>query len=187
MTIDIREAVPSEIARAATTLSAAFDSYAWTRWSIPDDDYAFRLLRLQTIYLTHALEHGIVLVTGSCVGVAAMIPPQGPEPAESVKREIMTLMGSRWEEVVGAELPARLQDSWDFATLGVHPDHAGRGLGSALIREALSRVASSRYPRVSLETSALRNVTLYENHGFSVSHRTEIPGGPLVYTMSLEL
>lgn len=183
----IRLATESDIPTAAAVLAEAFDSYPWTRWSIPSEGYSERLERLQALYLSHAVEHGVVLVDDEVSGVAAILPPTSPEPAEHVQVEIAGLMGERLEPVFGVELPQRPADSWDFATLGVRPSRAGQGIGSALIRAALTAAAASDHPRVSLETSLESNVALYERHGFAVTHRTQIEEGPVVYTMGIEL
>lgn len=179
----IRPATLSDVPAAAATLTAAFATYPWTRWSIPAQDYEARLEQLQAIYLSHAIQHGIVLVTSDLTGVAAMLPPNTPEPLEPVQAQIADLMGDRLSAVMEVELPQRPANSWDFATIGVHPNHAGKGLGGALIRQALHRAISSGNPRVSLETSAESNVALYEKHGFRVTHETHIEGGPDVYSM----
>ena len=183
----IRRATTSDVSAAAGTLAAAFAVYPWTRWSIPHDDYEGRLERLQAIYLAHAVSHGLVLVASDLTGVAALLPPGCPEPTPEAQSGIAELMGERLNAVLGVTLPQRLPDSWDFATLGVHPAVAGKGLGSSLIDEALRVVAASGHPRVSLETSASENIDLYQRHGFSISHHTQIAGGPDVYTMAAEL
>lgn len=187
MTSPIRRATSADIVTAAATLAAAFDAYPWTRWSIPKDGYADRLERLQAIYLAHAMQHGVVLITEDLAGVAAIVPPGTPELPDRLQAEIAELMGDRLAPMLAAELPPRPDDSWDFATVGVHPEHAGRGLGSALITEALSCARESTTPRMSLETSSLSNVALYERHGFTTRHRTEIERGPVVFTMAIEL
>jgi ribosomal protein S18 acetylase RimI-like enzyme len=64
-----------------------------------------------------------------------------------------------------------LIDGEDLDHLYVHPDSQGHGVGTALLRKALS--LSPR--RVVLATSQ-RNTyarTFYENHGFRVTHFTE--------------
>lgn len=183
----IREATKADIPAAAATLAAAFASYPWTRWSIPDENYEARLEQLQAIYLAHAIEHGIVLISSDLNGVLAALPPNSPEPTDEMQSQIAGLMGDRLGTVFGVELPQRLPESWDLATIGVHPDHAGKGLGSSLIREALLRIAASDNPRVSLETSAESNVALYKRHGFIVTHHTHVKDGPEVYTMSARL
>lgn len=151
------------------------------------DGYSSRLERLQAIYLTHAMEHGLVLVSDDLAGVAALLPPHSPEPAANLQTEIADLLGDRLAVVLGAGLPPRPECSWDFATIGVRPESAGQGLGSSIIEEMMNRVAGSPFPKIALETSAEKNVVLYERHGFVVSHRTEIENGPIVYTMNVEV
>lgn len=183
----IRTATLDDIPGAAATLAEAFDDYPWTRWSLPADDYAARLERVQGLYLRHALAHGIVLVAEDLCGVAALLPPDCPAPPEPVQIEVAELMGDRAAIVFGVELPSRPNQSWDLATVGVRPARAGQGIGAALIREGLRRVSASPYPHVSLETSSDRNVALYERFGFAVAHRTQIVDGPMVTTMGVEL
>ncbi|MBM6590932.1 GNAT family N-acetyltransferase [Brevibacterium sp. RIT 803] len=187
MTTNIRTAAAVDITESARTLAIAFDNYPWTRWSIPEDDYAIRLKRLQAIYLTHAVEQGLVLVSDDLAGVAALLPPESSEPAEALQAEIADLMGERGELVFSTQLPQHPEKSWNFATIGVRPESAGQGLGSSIIEKALKRASLSSFSRVSLETSEARNVRFYERHGFVVTHRTEIENGPTVWTMVIEL
>ncbi len=39
----IRPALDTELDTAAQVLAAAFDTYPWTRWVLPEDGYAQRL------------------------------------------------------------------------------------------------------------------------------------------------
>lgn len=188
--------LPSSIARAgvadldaaARTLAAAFESYAWTRWSIPSDDYPVRLERLQRLYLGHALEHGIVLVggigAGDVNGVIAVLSPSAPAPSEDLQAQVAESHGARLAVVAAADTPPFPDGVWNLATLGVHPEAQGHGLGAALIGAALAEVDSSRVTAdTALETSDERNVRLYERAGFSLTATTSIPDGPTVYTM----
>ncbi|MGH3651817.1 GNAT family N-acetyltransferase [Glutamicibacter sp.] len=187
MTSAIRSAHRADIPRVSSTLAQAFASYPWTRWSIPADRYLERLEHLQALYLSYALEHGVVLVSEDLDGAAALLPPSCPEPGPSMQEEISQLMGERLEIAYGVDLPQGPENAWDFATLGVAGSSAGRGLGSALISRCLNHIAASDYPYVSLETSTERNVRLYQRHGLAVLHRTEIAEGPVVYTMGADL
>lgn len=182
----IRAATETDVPAAAATLAAAFDTYPWTRWTVPADGYTTRLTRLQELYLTHAVHHGLVLVGEDLAGVAAFLPPDCPEPDEALQREIADLLGDRVSAAFGTGAPAPPENSWHLATLGVAPARTGRGLGTAMLEEGLGRIASSPSPRVSLETSDIRNVALYERFGFVISHVTEINGGPVVYSMLRE-
>ena len=82
------------------------------------------------------------------------------------------------------ELPPAPDGAWEFATLGVRPTARGAGLGAALIDAMLALIDSRDSESiVALETSDLRNVRLYERHGFVVTATTAIEDGPTVYSM----
>lgn len=178
----LRDARPADLPAAAHTLATAFDDYSWTRWSIPEDHHAERLEELQSIYLEHALSSGIVLVSEHLDGVAALLRPHSPAPADAAQARIADLLGDRLDVFLAAELPPRPTEAWELATLGVRPSARGRGLGSALLAEGLRRVDAAG-GSCTLETSDPRNVELYSRHGFSVTATTRIPDGPVVHSM----
>ncbi|MFE0750502.1 GNAT family N-acetyltransferase [Gordonia sp. NPDC058843] len=173
---------------AARTLTAAFDAYPWTRWSIPADGYRDRLQRLQRMYLGYAFDHGIVLATQDLSGVIALLPPDAPEPDEQFHEAVARLHGDRLAAVAGAHTPAPPEGTWSLATLGVHPDSQGKGLGSALVRAGLGVVDETDPPgaRVALETSDDRNVQIYERAGFMVTATTPVDAGLVVHSMLRE-
>lgn len=182
VTFTLHDALPADVPTAARTLAAAFDDYPWTRWSIPEDRHAERLEELQSIYLEHALSCGVVLVSEGVDGVAALLPPHAPAPADAVQARIVRLLGDRLETFLSVELPPRPPEAWELATLGVAPSARGRGMGSALLAEGLRRVDAAGGSCV-LETSDERNVALYSRHGFAVTETTRIPDGPVVHSM----
>ena len=51
--------------------------------------------------------------------------------------------------------------------VGVNPDHQGQGTGTKLLRDILDEYDGRNRP-VYLETSTLRNIPWYEDHGFEV-------------------
>lgn len=174
MTPSISLAGSDDLPVAADTLAAAFAEYPWTRYVIPEDDYAGRLRALQLLYLEHARQHGIVGVTDSVDGVIALLPPDAPDPGAGTVQDIIALHGDRIGRLghgegapptgdPGAGRPA----AWRLETLGVHPDRQGDGLGGALVRFGLDTAARRGAREIVLETSDPRNVRLYERHGFS--------------------
>lgn len=186
--VRIARAGAADLDVAAHILAAAFESYAWTRWSIPADDYAVRLERLQRLYLGHALEYGIVLVGGlgadDVHGVIAVLSPSAPAPSDELQAQVAELHGARLAVIAAAETPPFPDGVWNLATLGVHPQAQGHGLGAALIGAALAEVeASQPHADTALETSDDRNVALYERAGFTLTATTQIQDGPTVYTM----
>lgn len=182
----IRNAASSDLAAAAHTLALAFDQYPWTRWSIPTDHYTARLEELQRIYLEHGLAHGLVLVDDAVQGVGAFLPPDAPEPPEAAQGRIAELHGDRLSILASAELPLQPPNAWTLATLGVRPSEGGKGLGSAIIRAGLRQIRGIGSV-VALETSDERNVRLYQRHEFEIYATAQVPGGPIVHSMSCDL
>ncbi|MGB3485660.1 MAG: GNAT family N-acetyltransferase [Mycobacterium sp.] len=183
--VDIRAAVAADVDPAARTLAAAFDRYAWTRWSIPEDGYGDRLEQLQRLYLGYALEQGVVLVSDNLRGVIALLPPTAAAPTAEFQDQVARLHGQRLAAVAQVATPAQPENAWNLATLGVHPDSQGAGLGGAMISAGLAAVdqCHSGDTGVALETSDERNVRLYERSGFRVTATTLIDQGPTVYSM----
>ena len=67
--------------------------------------------------------------------------------------------------------------------LGVLPEAAGQGVGSALIQHMLNRCDSERVPAY-LENSNERNLPFYQRHGFEVLEEVRLPGnGPSMWSM----
>ena len=180
----VRRCTEDDIAPAASVLAAAFDDYPWTRWTVPEDEYSRRLEELQAIYLAHAVEHGLVLVDHAVRAVIAFVPPGAPEPGSAAMGRIVALHGDRLDAVTGAATPSPPTGAWELATLGVHPDHRGEGLGSRITTAGLDVVAElDPGASVVLETSDERNVRLYERLGFRLTATTPTDGGPTVYSM----
>ena len=176
----IRPATADDLDRAAAALAAAFDAYPWTRWAIPQDGYADRLRRLQRLYLGYALDEGIVLVDDDLRAVISLLPPDAPEPAPDIQQAVAGLHGDRLDVLAAANVPPQSDGAWNLATVGVHPDSQGAGLGGAVIEAGLTAVGNAA---VALETVGERNVRLYERVGFEVTAITRIEHGPVVYSM----
>lgn len=69
-----------------------------------------------------------------------------------------------------------------LAVIGVRPELQGRGLGSALLRPGLAHADELGLPGY-LESSNIRNVPLYERHGFRVIGEHHQPRGPVMWLM----
>lgn len=186
--IKIRLATEGDVGAASVTLADAFEAYPWTQWTVDSDCHAVRIRRVQAICLARiALPHGLVVVTDDCTAVAAFTPPGVSAMVEpQVWEEIAEISGTGFDNASVVDLPSALvEDSWELATVGVASEEQGRGLGSAVLEfglRTLDRVSGRKTP-IHLETSDARNVVLYERFGFSAHARTEIPGGPTVWSM----
>jgi GNAT superfamily N-acetyltransferase len=63
-----------------------------------------------------------------------------------------------------------------LSLLGTHPDHAGRGIGMALLTENRARLDAEHMPAY-LESSNPANNHRYERHGFEAIGAFYPPGG----------
>lgn len=180
----VQHAQSADLAAAADTLTAAFEHYPWTRYVLPEDEYLGRLRALQHLYLGYACEHGIVAVAGDIEGVIALLPPDAPYPSLAMVEEVVALHGDRIDRLEQAPPP---EGAWRLETLGVRPEHQGRGIASALIHFALLEVRALGGRAVALDTSDPRNVRLYERHGFQVTAQADSGDGPPVWKMVASL
>lgn len=180
MSTTVRPCTPADLETAADTLAAAFADYPWTRYVVPEEDYATRLRALQRLYLAHALQHGVVGVVDDGSGVVAMLPHDAPDPDDTTLQQVVALHGDRLDRLARPTPP---HEDWVLETVGVRPDAQGRGVGAALLRYGLAEAARRGARAVRLETSSDRNVRLYERHGFRTTDRGDRPDGPPVWTM----
>lgn len=177
----IRLAEHGDLSSCATTLTAAFRDYPWTRHVIPEEAYDERLRALQLAYLGYASEQGFVMIAGAAAGVAAMVRPHAAEPDAVLLGQVIQLHGDRIDRLDHSPFPA---EAWRLETLGVDPSRQGPGIASSLLRVSLDEVTRRGGTLVMLETSDVRNVRLYERHGFRTTSRRATKNGPIIWRMT---
>ncbi len=77
----------------------------------------------------------------------------------------------------GEDVPGR---HWYLSVIGVHPEHSGKGIGSALLKPTLAEADADGLPCY-LETAESRNLPFYERHGFDVLRHGAVPGTDFEY------
>jgi GNAT superfamily N-acetyltransferase len=109
-------------------------------------------------------------------------------PLEALRLGVATFRGI-WPHgvrvargLLGVESRHPRQPHLYLATVGVRPERQGQGLGSALLEPGLSHADRLGLPAY-LESSNIRNVPLYERHGFEVTEEARLPSGPPVWLM----
>ena len=183
---------------AAEVLAAAFSEprYPWTSFTISADRHQERLKEIFELDLRLlAVPYGTVtaaVLDGSVVGVAVVISSQQDVPAE-----VWTVLSTRGDEIAGDRSAASKQveallepyrptdPHLLLATMGVHPRHRGRGVGSLLLQSVV-RSASRQGLPVCLETSSPPNVAMYRRYGFEVTAEVRLSVGPPVWFMRAE-
>lgn len=187
----VRLATRDDVPRAVRTLAAAFADYPATRHTVDPDRHIERVTELQELFLTRVgLDIGKVWVADDGAAVAVWTTPESVE-AGAVFAEI----GPRMAELSGSRLAAQQQmegllaphrpkePAWFLATVGVSPDHQGKGLGSAVVLPGVEAAERAGVPSF-LETSAPRNLPFYERLGFTVTADVEVPEGPRTWCMT---
>jgi GNAT superfamily N-acetyltransferase len=181
----VRPATPADLPAVTETISLAFHNDPTWSWAFPDSDTRQAgYTALWGFLIKGALRYPWVMVTESCEAAAVWIPPGGTEVA--VEDEPLfapladELFGSRAGEVL--ELVSRFEENhphsephYYLSLLGTHPDHAGRGIGMALLAENLARIDEERFPAY-LESTNPANNPRYERHGFEATGAFDAPG-----------
>ena len=179
----IRVAGGADRARVAAMLGRAFADDPAMRWIFPDAaDRATRLPRLFALLFDDDAG-GMRLVTQGGEAAALWRRPGGATTGT------LAMLRQAWPmwRALGTRIPRALKvaqaieahmprdDFWYLHIAGCNPATQGRGLGGAVIRAGLARVAG-RFPTY-LETATERNLGFYRALGFAVTDEWVVPGG----------
>jgi GNAT superfamily N-acetyltransferase len=188
-----RVATARDVPAVADCLASAFfDDPLWGRWTFPDrgvrarDIYPFMKFWAET-----AVRDPWVRMTDGGEAVTIWHPPGEPELTPEQEERLWFLMeewfGDRAEEMrllfhQFDENHPQDQPHFYLAWWATHRDHAGRGLGSMLIKENLSEIDATGLPCF-LESTNPVNLPRYEALGFERQGEFGPPGGPVITTM----
>lgn len=171
--MDVRPARSADVPELAATLCRAFaddpvSSYMWPT----AETYSAAYPRFAAALLNQTIGAGGAWVAGD--GAAAAVWLASGEALDMSKLSaIVTETVSPERLAVRAEVHAQVNalkpaaPHWYLPLIGVAPERQGQGLASALLAHALAR-CDAQGALAYLESSNIRNVPLYERHGFVV-------------------
>lgn len=176
----------------AATLARAFDDDPLIGWFFPDERGRRARLPGFMAALTRisSLPHGAVYTTDGHHGAALWNPPGtwqtslagqlrlGPVMLRHLRTRMATAI--RAFSVIERQHPK--EPHWYLLMLGTEPALQGKGIGSALMAPVLDRCDDNGVPAY-LESSKERNIPFYSRHGFRVTGRIDLPGGPSIWPM----
>ena len=155
------------------------------------------MLPFMTAWTRYGLLFGEVYVTAGPVEASAIWLPPGAviRPPERLERAGVTAVVDAFSDGARARLAATVQHvarireavasvpHWYLFYIGADPARQGLGLGSLLLRAALSRVDHDGV-ECQLNTLQSRNLPLYQRHGFEIAVEGNLPdGGPHFWYM----
>jgi len=188
----------AQIRVCAEVLARAFDDSPIMRHLIPRD--RARTVGMRAFFiaaLVDAHKHGeawVAAVDGTTVGVAVWLPPGSYPPGWARQtRQLAHLaavapiaIGSLFHSLRYLRAVESLHPTaqhWYLETLGVDPDHQGRGYGTRLLNAVLPRTDEAGIPTY-LETDKERNLAYYARHRFTEMEKIfPVAGAPPTWTM----
>jgi ribosomal protein S18 acetylase RimI-like enzyme len=184
----IRPAEPAEEARVIALMTLSFAVEPFVRWGFPDPEiYLVAMPKATSAYSAQAITRGTVDLLEDGAGAAIWLPP-GVEADEErlegiyveyLEEEKLSMLVSVEEQMAQAHPP---QPYWYLPMIGIDPAAQHRGLGTALMRHALSRCDADGVPAY-LEVSNPRNVPFYERLGFETIQVVRVASCPEVIMM----
>jgi GNAT superfamily N-acetyltransferase len=184
----VRTATADEEGPAVETIMLAFAADPVARWTWPHPgQYMAAMPKFARAFGGGAFAHGGAYCTHEYTGVALWLPP-GVHPDEERLRELMESTASpsaRDEGPAMFEQMAKYHPSephWYLPLIGVDPAHQGKGHGDALMAYALKRCDRDKLPAY-LESTNLRNISLYRRHGFERLGTIQVGSAPALVPM----
>ncbi|MEV0157667.1 GNAT family N-acetyltransferase [Micromonospora sp. NPDC050686] len=191
---EIRRASRDDATVVATLLGAAFMADPISGWIFPDERHRAAVHpAFFGEFVQLALDGGEVWLADDGAGATLWLPVldsghdddgDGADLYRALEAGVGADAMKRFavlDELMTANHPG--EPHWYLPFVGVHPDHHGTGVGSALMGHQLTRLDAEGHAAY-LEASNLRNAALYERLGFRRRPVTlDLPDGPTLYPM----
>lgn len=181
-------ALPEDRTRLLDTLVLGFAADPMARWLAPDANTYLRLgAALFDAFGGKAFEHGTAYTANDGAAVALWLPPgvEGDDEAmmetsaQMVPPEALGDMAAVFGEM---ETYNPQEACWYLPLIAADPAHLGQGLGGALMKHATAVCDEQGLPAY-LESSNIRNVSLYQRHGFEVMGEIQHGSSPVLRPM----
>lgn len=184
----VRVAGVGEAENCIDTLRLAFGADPGVRWLYPEaHQYLAGFAGFAQGFGGGAFAAGSAFYIDGHIGTALWLPPGiGPDEAALLEHLDRTVRATDRSAIFAAF--AQMSDyhpdepHWYLPLIGVDPMLHGHGYGSRLLTHALARCDADGTPAY-LESSNVRNIPLYERHGFRVLGTIRIGDGPPITPM----
>jgi GNAT superfamily N-acetyltransferase len=175
--------------RIIQTIVLGFAADPFVRWMVPRaDDYLRAMPALVDALASQAFANGTAFCADDGKAAGLWLGPgvEGDEEAmtaalmPAVPPDLVAEVIAMFEEMNSYH--PHDEPIWFLPLLAADPACVGQGLGGALMKHALRRCDEEQLPAY-LESSNLRNVSLYERHGFEAMAQIQHGSSPVVTPM----
>ena len=184
----IHTATAADAERCFAVLALAFCSDPPCRWTWPDpQQYLEAFPRFARAFGGSAIEHGAANYYEAFSGVALWLPPGVTSDEAALVSVLQDTVGAAQRDALFSMFEQMnafhpREAHWHLPLIGVDPAHQGKGVGAALLRRVLDACDSQKMLAY-LEATSVRNVPLYERHGFEALGRIQVADSPPVVPM----
>jgi GNAT superfamily N-acetyltransferase len=186
----IRPIVRADLPSLERTLVAAFHEDPLMAWLFPDEaSRAERAAGFFRLNLEGGLWAGHAYTADDNRAVAIWSPPEVSmaDDAQAFLRFLDDHLGERARAALRCLAPTSTAElmqveSFSLKVLGTLPARQGLGIGGELVRHVTDRCDEEGIPAY-LESSNIRNLSLYERNGFRVVDEVVVPDGPVIWSM----
>jgi ribosomal protein S18 acetylase RimI-like enzyme len=184
----VQQTAPENRDCSSKTLTLAFATDPVMRWVYPDGfDYLVHFPALVEGYGGKAFDRESAQHLDGFTGAALWLPP-GVSPDEEPFVDFLkrTLEPRKFQvalnifEQMGNAHPT--EPHWYLSLIGVDPGHQGKGLGSVLLGAMTERLDREGLPAY-LESTNVRNLTIYERFGFERHGVIQVDDCPPLFPM----
>jgi GNAT superfamily N-acetyltransferase len=185
---DVKTATEFEENAVIDALKLAFVADPATRCVWPDSQkYLLHFSKFAKAFGGKAFEHKTAHYIGNYSGAALWLPPNVHPDSDAL---VTLLQDTASEEAQrdGPEVFEKMagyhpnEPHWYLPLLGVDPHHHGKGLGSVLMKHALT-MCDKDNSLAYLESSNPRNIPFYKRHGFELLGTIQVKKFPPIFPM----
>lgn len=169
-------------------ITLGFSSDPMARWTLPNPaQYLAVMPEIVEAFGGKAFEQSSAYCVDDVSGAALWLPPGIEADNERLGALVSRHAPPGVEQDAGGVFEQMAvyhphEPHWYLPLIAVDPACQGRGLGGALLKEALARCDADGLPAY-LESSNPRNITLYQRHGFEILGRIQVGSSPVLTPM----